>query len=557
MMAKQTIEEVINRVLKHFNDATKDLWYTGNMFALIDKAREENNIEEVNKLIERQFKGLYQLSRAIVEVCPKRYKTYDGVNDIVSRSPFVINNYDVLKSNGHQIRNAVEEYDKAQADALLNNPSKIGMIEQFIDSEGFEIRFSILHNNIFYIDKETGMARALMNNDATEIWDKYNANTTREKKIARGDIQPILSAIAHREGNEYNPMIEVFDNLPKWDGEDRINALLSILKGDNIPITKLDRNKLYYFSMQCYDMATTDNPKGSDFMLILHSKAQGTGKSYFVYKFFLEDYCLNKYGFSSTKPSVRDFDPNNYDDVICATGAFGIEFAEFGTSISRKSLDALKDFITKPKDDYRVKYEVIDRSFPRRTNYIGTVNDEQFLNAEDGNRRFLIIETSTERFSDKLADFDFIQYWAQIKQYTEDRRKEVSEEGNREKVYSLPYDIQKEIQKENERYKKKLPGQEEIEDYIQSGFDNGWKEKYIYISDLRDDDIHYELRALRRYTNHQIARVLNRLNIKSGRPYLKEEKGKAHTTMYWLPYPPVLQGSSHLKDVPVLEEEKQ
>ena len=57
----------------------------------------------------------------------------------------------------------------------------------------------------------------------------------------------------------------------------------------------------------------------------------------------------------------------------------------------RKDMDTVKAFLTKSTDEYRIPYGKASLHYPRITSFVGTVNDEQFLIDQTGNRRFVTI----------------------------------------------------------------------------------------------------------------------------------------------------------------------
>lgn len=107
------------------------------------------------------------------------------------------------------------------------------------------------------------------------------------------------------------------------------------------------------------------------------------------------------------------------DALISLRGAWIVELAELA-SLGRSAVDSIKAFITRRVDRYRPPYErnIIDQ--PRECVFAGTVNDDQFLRDETGNRRFWPVEVVHVDEVALRADRD--QLWAEAMQLFKDGR---------------------------------------------------------------------------------------------------------------------------------------
>jgi len=73
-------------------------------------------------------------------------------------------------------------------------------------------------------------------------------------------------------------------------------------------------------------------------------------------------------------------------------GSWLIELGELA-GLRKAEVDAVKHFVSKKEDRFRVAYGKRVEHFPRRCVFFGTTNEEDFLRDVTGNRRFWVINT--------------------------------------------------------------------------------------------------------------------------------------------------------------------
>ena len=108
-----------------------------------------------------------------------------------------------------------------------------------------------------------------------------------------------------------------------------------------------------------------------------------------------------------------------------ATSKWISELGELG-SIIRKDMDSVKVFLTKSTDEYRTPYGKASLHYPRMTSFVGTVNDDQFLISQTGNRRFVTISLVSDLVIDyntQIKSFDALQLWSRIYHIVKDKDK--------------------------------------------------------------------------------------------------------------------------------------
>jgi predicted P-loop ATPase len=136
-----------------------------------------------------------------------------------------------------------------------------------------------------------------------------------------------------------------------------------------------------------------------DTMLVLEG-AQGKCKSTSVEVLFGADYFSDQLSEVTTKDASSDL-----------RGKWVIEWSELD-NLSRAESSTVKKYISRKVDDYRPSYGRRNVRIPRQCVFVGTVNKNQYLKDETGNRRFLPVECVGEIDIDALRR-DRDQLWAE------------------------------------------------------------------------------------------------------------------------------------------------
>ena len=177
--------------------------------------------------------------------------------------------------------------------------------------------------------------------------------------------------------------------LPEWDREPRIDTWLIRLCGaeDEPYMRQFARRFLIGL------MARGISPGSKlDTMLILEGRMQGHGKS------TLGEILTGKLtlDFEVNLCQAIHLDLSQHDSDAMAK-LQGIWLAELGeVSFFRKAdRELLKNFLSRTSDHYRTKYEKNATSKPRRLAWLGTTNENDYLDDLTGNRRYWPVKTGT------------------------------------------------------------------------------------------------------------------------------------------------------------------
>lgn len=204
---------------------------------------------------------------------------------------------------------------------------------------------------------------------------------------------------------EYNPVIEIIDNLPPWDGEERIKNFLTRWMGcDDTPyVQEVSRlifsggiNRLY-------------NPgcKFDDVPVLIGCR-QGEGKSTIIRWLAIHDDFYSE---------VTQFDGNQAVEQL--EGAWVCEISEMLAMSKTSEQEAVKAFITRQVDKYRKPYARNPSCLPRRVIFVGSTNQNRFLKDKTGNRRWYPVRVNMSGYD--LYDMEkecreyILQCWAEAR----------------------------------------------------------------------------------------------------------------------------------------------
>jgi predicted P-loop ATPase len=239
-----------------------------------------------------------------------------------------------------------------------------------------KVRFNTLRKRIDVDDSCPLRGEAILDT-ALQNW---LAQSEFDIHVSRQTAADNLVMVARR--NAYNPVAEYLDGL-QWDGIARISTFLEGYCGATGSSEYLQHVSRKFFIAA---VARGYQPGcKADAMLVLQGPG-GVGKTRLVQ-------CLANGWYASLK-----LDVHNKDSVQAATSNWLIELAELAT-LRRSDKESLKAFLTNTHDEVRMPYERTSESYPRASIFVGTTNDDEFLEGDDeaANRRFWPVTVTTIR----------------------------------------------------------------------------------------------------------------------------------------------------------------
>lgn len=288
------------------------------------------------------------------------------------------------------------------------------LFSEYIENHGYSIKYNqISHNfDFFGFDEKSKEHLAetvpiILHNQMKQLYQGIN----------KLNIVDYITLYATR--HTYNPILDLI-KATKWDGKDRVSQVYDIFKISTDTKEGIYSRKYILKAFKqciCGLFNNFDNPFSLDITLIFKGN-QGIGKTRFLEKlalntkYFGEGVCL---------------DLHNKDSIIQSTSKWICELSELSfTTHSNKDIDSLKAFLTKSTDEYRLPYERTSLHYPRITTFFGTINNNQFLNNQTGNKRFIIIPLAPDLMIDyetQIKPFNALQLWSQIYSLVKDEDK--------------------------------------------------------------------------------------------------------------------------------------
>lgn len=210
-------------------------------------------------------------------------------------------------------------------------------------------------------------------------------------------VKSVTNMLCHE--NEFHPIVNALDMLPKWDGKQRLETFfIDYIGGED---TKLTRNITKKFFYAMFERLFRPGCR-FDHMLITYDETHGTGKSTIVITLLealqelagndVEDsgiIALNELGFDK-------------DTVQCLNKAW-IAYVDELAKFLKEEPEEVKKFITLTVDNARLSYARLNKNFPRHCVFYGSTNTKTFIKdtTDEYERRWWIINCNGKRHESK------------------------------------------------------------------------------------------------------------------------------------------------------------
>ena len=314
----------------------------------------------------------------------------------------------VISSEGTRkeagLESSKEEVKKAKSSSLMQE------VTAFLTSR-YRFRFNVL-------TEETEVAEVTNNIPDTHLRytkvDERWMNTLSMEAIETGidcwdrDIQRFVRS---RRISEYHPFTAYFEQLPEWDGTDRVSALARRVSDNPVWVNGFHRWMLGLSAQWMQFHPDTNNAnransinRANSVAPLLVSSRQGLGKSTFCRLLMpdaLKAYYTESYDLGS---------PASAEAKLAVCGLINLD--EFD-KLSASKMPLLKNLMQASALNIRKAYKRSASALPRIASFIGTSNREDLLVDRTGSRRFLCV--SLEHAIDCTTPVEYEQLYAQLK----------------------------------------------------------------------------------------------------------------------------------------------
>ena len=281
---------------------------------------------------------------------------------------------------------------REKAETTFKNSSLLDNLEACL-FDRFDFRFNVLTEQTEYAPKGTSIY---------ELVDQRVLNTlclvARKNGINCWD-KDVSRLLLSQEIADYHPFLDYMDNLPDWDGIDRVSELASRVSDAPLWIEGFHR---WMLGMTAQWMAM-DVQCANAVAPLLVSTEQGRCKSTFcsillpteLQRFYIDKFDITSVSGCEQKLSL--FGLINMD-----------EFDRYGI----RTMATLKNLMQLKKLTFRKSHRAYYSQLPRIASFIGTSNQKELLTDTTGSRRFLCVEVKG-KIDCTLPDY--AQLYAQLK----------------------------------------------------------------------------------------------------------------------------------------------
>lgn len=232
--------------------------------------------------------------------------------------------------------------------------------------------------------------------------EKENADFAFIYHLATTNFMPRINLDRHLDSiaweNAYHPIVECIKNKP-WDGLPRMDDFISSIKTkDNNYSNGIIKRWFISAIAACH----TEKGFSAQGVLVLQGK-QNMGKTRWVKS-------LDPIDCGAVKEGLL-IDPSNKDSVITASQCWIAELGELDGNFRKADIARLKSYITNSVDIIRFPYMPRNSYLNRRSVFVATVNESNFLVDETGNRRWWTVEVESINLDHGL---NIQQVWAEV-----------------------------------------------------------------------------------------------------------------------------------------------
>ena len=256
-----------------------------------------------------------------------------------------------------------------------NGPAAtIENVDWLIRRYGIIVRYNVIKKKVEII--KPGLGGGTDNHDNNAL--THVISIAARHGLATGAIPAIIEALA--DSNLYNPVADWIVSGP-WDGEDRLPAICTTLVTCDEFSLELKHVLVTKWLLSAVAAALMPSGFRARGVLTLQG-AQGLGKTSWC-RSLIPDPWLREVALKLD----HHLDGANKDSTLGAISHWLVEIGELDSSF-RRDIARLKGFLTNDRDKVRRPYARVEAEYGRRTVFLATVNQSDFLVDHTGNSRW-------------------------------------------------------------------------------------------------------------------------------------------------------------------------
>jgi len=290
---------------------------------------------------------------------------------------------------------SLEKVRKVFARVFSENADAFGISEK---PEIYKVEY-FLRKNWEFVRNEVTQRSECRKAGTDDDFEKLNVDTLYRKLQHvnfKFSMEKLKSLLKSDFMTLYNPFLNYFENLPAWNyEEDHIGALAGYIKATNQEFHVTQFRKMLVRCVGCALYGIENR-----FVYVLIGEKQEKGKSTFIR--FLNPFGSKYY----TEAPIRD----NKDTYFSFSENFIYNLEELA-SLSNIEVNHLKSIISMAMIKERKAFAVDAEEQPRRANFFGSTNKDEFL-TDSENTRWLCINVEDINWNYK-TEVNIHKVWAQ------------------------------------------------------------------------------------------------------------------------------------------------
>ncbi len=284
--------------------------------------------------------------------------------------------FGIAKDFGVLIRNGRQEESVSTTQVNKSLPI-IVQVENFLNDR-YEFRKNTVNERTEYKKKDPG-----------SLWIEANENEISrllEHNYFRFSPSKTASLLNSDFVQSYNPIVSYFEKLKFNPDKEQsyIDLLCLKIKAKEQERFNKHFKKMLVRCVACSLVKEVSNTYFNKHVFVLINRAQTIGKSSFcrwlcppaLKEYFVENISMDK------------------DGIIALATSFIINLDELA-SLSKYDINQLKAKISMASINERLPYGRARKFYPRRANFFGSTNNDEFLNDDTGNARWICFEVES------------------------------------------------------------------------------------------------------------------------------------------------------------------